>query len=384
MKVLMICRIFPPRYGGGVIQAIFLAKELKRQGIDVEFATNNYRQKTALDIYDGFSVYKFCSYFESKALSSLGQFIYFLKMFLFLLFKSNHDIILFFGISGFDTFLFPLTKLFGKKTLLQLTLVGCDDPLSIRKRKLGFLFHPSLYCVDKIIPISTKLFHLSLESGISKKKLELIPVGVNTSMFFKLPTEDKKVLKSKLGFLNYSHIFLAVGQIEERKGYEFMIQAWKFIGEKLPNSVLLIAGPKNDVSNPYFQKLLTIIKESSLKNILFLGFIHNINEYMKITDCLLHCSTAEGLPNTLIEAGISSVPIVCRHIDGVTSDIIITSNIGRQCFSDLPADFAKEVFSILKERNELNTALNIEELKKRFDIKEVARQYINLFNWLKT
>ena len=71
---------------------------------------------------------------------------------------------------------------------------------------------------------------------------------------------------------------MAVGQVEERKGYVFMLTAWEHITLKYPNSVLLIAGPKNDSSNAYYQKLISIIKESNLKNVQFLGLINNVND----------------------------------------------------------------------------------------------------------
>ena len=48
MRVLMVVGFFLPRYAGGLIQAIYLSKELARQGVDVEFAANNFDEKSVV------------------------------------------------------------------------------------------------------------------------------------------------------------------------------------------------------------------------------------------------------------------------------------------------------------------------------------------------
>src|ERR1039457_2540589 len=150
MKILMVTYFFPPRYAGATIQAIYLSKELKRQGIDVDIVTNNYTDKTVIEEYEGLKVYKFCTYFEYaiNKLWVLRNFIYMVKV-LILALRSNYQIVFFHTIGGYDTWILPILGLFQKKTILELTLVGGDDPVTFKNRKLGFIFFPLFRLISK-------------------------------------------------------------------------------------------------------------------------------------------------------------------------------------------------------------------------------------------
>jgi glycosyltransferase involved in cell wall biosynthesis len=376
----MVTKVFPPRYAGATIQAVYLAQELRRQGVGCDFVTDNHNEKTVLHHHDGLPIYKLRTFIDCLRFSKIREIIYFLRVFLFVLKRKNeYSVIFIHSVSGLDCFLFPLLKLIRQKTILELTLVASDDPLTLKKRKLGFLFYPAIRQCDKVVAISTRLKEMSLEAGLNESRVTLIPVGVDISKFRSVSLQEKKVLKEKLGYSKHSHVFLAAGQVEERKGYHFMLQAWAEIVERFPDAALLIAGPKNEPAYPYFLKLANYIQEHHLDSVQFLGFVENVNEYMKIADCLIHCATSEGLPNILLEAGSSGIPIVCRKIPGVTSDIIFSSNIGRECETESAEEFASHVAAILSERDKAKSQGEIEILRKRFDIKQVARQYVELF-----
>jgi len=385
LRVLMIIQLFPPRYAGAAIQSIYLTKELKSQGLEVvDFLVNNSKEKTVIEDLEGSKVFKLSTFseFNDPKFAQLNQFIFFLRSTWFILTHKEYNIIFFHSVCGVDSFLFPILKIFKKKSLLELTLVGGDDPMVLKNRKLGFLFLPAICCLDKIVAISTKLNQLSLEAGVPKEKIIQIPVGVNTSKFYFPSTGEKTELKHKLNLVEFEKVFLSVGRLEERKGYEFILKAWYEIQKEYPKAVLLIGGPGNDLNEPYFQKLNYIINDKKIKNVRFLGMIGNVNEYMKCADMLLHAAINEGLPNVLLEASLSGVPIVCRLIDGVTSDILLTPEIGIESSTDSPKDFAQEVNKYFKNTNVEQHLKEVQNLRKRFDIKEVAQKYIELFKEL--
>jgi hypothetical protein len=58
VKILMVTKLFPPYYGGGAIQAIFLSRALRSLGYGIDFATSNFSNSTEKVEYDGFVVHK--------------------------------------------------------------------------------------------------------------------------------------------------------------------------------------------------------------------------------------------------------------------------------------------------------------------------------------
>jgi glycosyltransferase involved in cell wall biosynthesis len=305
------------------------------------------------------------------------------KAFLHLLLHKEYEIVFLHGVAGFDSLLFPLAKLLRRKTILELTLVNTDDPVTLKKRKCGFIFLLAISCAGAIIAISTKLKELSLQAGVKPSKIKLIPVGVNTGKFYKLDYDKKKILREKLTLDIFEKVFIAVGRIEERKNYSFMIKAWKIIEEVVPGAVLLITGPGNENSNKYFTDLQREIKHLQIKNIRFLGLIDNVSEYMQMSDFLLHCSLNEGLPNVLLEAALTEVFIICRRMEGITSDIIINSDVGVESMSNTPEEFAKEALFIINNKAKKGEVRNdFIVLKEKFDINFIANRYLNLFNEL--
>ncbi len=272
--------------------------------------------------------------------------------------------------------------MFKRKSILELTLADNDDPLAMKKRKLGFLFYPAIKCTDKIVAISTRLFKLSVQAGVPKSQLDLIPVGVDTSRFYFSSDQDRQSFKEKLDLKEYKKVFLSVGQLEPRKGYDFLMRAWSSISLQIPQSIWLIAGPKNDESHEFYLELIKLIKEYKITNVRFLGLIQNVHEYLKVTDCLLHGALMEGLPNVLLEAGCSGVPIACRQIKDITSDIILNQNIGQEYAGDSPQEFANQVCTLLTQRNHLTIEDDIRLLKEKFDIDIIAQKYLHLFKTL--
>jgi glycosyltransferase involved in cell wall biosynthesis len=276
----------------------------------------------------------------------------------------------------------PLIKSIGRKQLIELTLVGDDDPLTMkRRRKLDFLFFPCLKTVDQIIPISSQLNSLTLRAGIDPSRVRQIPVGVDTTLFHPVDPSRRVVLKKELGLDIFDQVLISVGRIEERKRWEIPIAAFGRIVADYPKAVYLIIGPSNDNDNPYYQKLLRLVAEKNLQGkVLFLGKRANVSDYMKAADCLLHAALKEGLPNTLVEAACCALPIVCRRMEGIAGDIIINDRVGFELDSDDPLEYKNrgDVLLSLGEVPQENGA--VPKLHKKFAIQRVAKQYHDLFN----
>jgi glycosyltransferase involved in cell wall biosynthesis len=188
-------------------------------------------------------------------------------------------------------------------------------------------------------------------------------------------------LKNKLA-INFKTILLSIGQVEYRKGYDFLLKAWVDIRKAFESPVLIIAGPNNEDVNPYYSLLKEFMKKNNLHDVVFLGEIDNVEEYMKIADCFVFCSRAEGFGTVLIEAMSASVPVVATNIPGVTEDIIQDEAIGRICYSDSPQEFARLAIDLVKNQNPKKLDESASRVRAKFDISLIAQQYHEMYSQL--
>lgn len=381
MRVLMVAIKFPPFFAGAVVQAVRLAKELQKNGVEVQFITDNGQHRSVSEVYEGLPVFRFSTYFKRE--SKLREFIYVAQIIIYLL--RNHkrfDVVHFHSMKGLECLIFPICKALGKKVVLKVTLIDNDDPVAFSRRKMGALISWGHRYVDRFAVISSGLYERCLASKIPAEKIQIIYNGVNNELFVQPRLEEKRQLRMAKGYSDYNKIFLSIGKVEHRKGYDLLIESWSAISEAFPKSLLLIAGPGAEDSNPYYVEIKNKISRLSLWNILFVGQIDSPAEYVRLADCFLFCSRAEGFGTVLIEAMACGVPVIAMNIPGVTQDIIKSDKIGHICFSLQPADFAAETVTFLKGLDQKALTLAAADVSRDFGICKIAATYIDLYKKL--
>lgn len=148
----------------------------------------------------------------------------------------------------------------------------------------------------------------SLKNTYSSQINDLIVIqnGVDNKIFHKIDVTEKNNLRKKLNFGEEITIFLSVGALTKRKDPLTIIESFKnSIINK--NSKLIFLG-----HGPLMQQCINSSKGFDIE---FLGNVNNTNEFYKIADVFVSASKSEGLPNSVLEAGmcglfcfLSSIP----------------------------------------------------------------------------
>ncbi|NPA36284.1 MAG: glycosyltransferase [Chlorobi bacterium] len=111
-------------------------------------------------------------------------------------------------------------------------------------------------------------------------------------------------------------IIVSIGRLSSQKGYKYLIKAASGICKKLPGTYFFIIGRGREE-----KRLKALIKKLGLENNMFiLPFRNDINPLLASADLFVLPSLYEGMPNVLLEAMASKVPVICSNINGV-SDI---------------------------------------------------------------
>jgi len=378
MHVLMVTINYPPDFGGAALQAIRLSESMRTMGVTIEFISDNGSNRSKAEFYRGFKVTRlrtFSSHYHNK----IRELIYISRLFGFILTHPEFKIIHFHSMRGLEALIFPLVRMLGRKVILKLTLIDNDDPMTFKRRKkIAFIYMWGLRFISQFVAISQRLAQSAYEADFAKHKVSLIANGVDVEKFRKANPSEFTIIKKSLGLERFDKIFLSVGSIEYRKGYDLMIRSWAVIREHFPSAVLVIIGPIKH-EDRYYSELLKYIKENNLDNIIFTGPKDNVQQYLSITDCFLFCSRAEGFGTVLIEAMASGVPVVAMNILGVTEDIVKDARLGGICYSGDPQDFARMAVELLNRSHSAGLSEAADEIRSEFDINIIAQKYVTLY-----
>ena len=198
--------------------------------------------------------------------------------------------------------------------------------------------------------------YLVSKLNIDDSFVSICPFGVDLEFF--APLRDKKINSTvNFGFL---------GQISERKGLKYLLQA--FQDNKFKDCNLYIGGEIQKTNIDF------AIDDYNQSNIKFLGKIKQLDFFEKI-DVLVHPSLIEGSAKVIYEAMAAGVvPIATKN-----SGSIIDNNIDGLIIKTCSSDDVKEKMSYVKENfpnNEMKE--NIQKKISKFSWEDYAKRYYEI------
>ena len=168
-------------------------------------------------------------------------------------------------------------------------------------------------------------------------------------------------------------IFINVARIMPQKNHKLLIESFNNFISKGYDAVLLIVGDYNRIEN-LKDDLDRLIKTD---RILFLGTRLNVGDYLSCSDYFCLSSLWEGLPISLLEAGLSGCYPISTPAGGVL-DVIKD-----RFWGILSKDFTVEAYTEALEMS-LRTKINKFELADKyhalFSMSVCAKNYIKVFN----
>lgn len=186
-----------------------------------------------------------------------------------------------------------------------------------RSRIRKYLFGKNRFSIfskiDRFLCINSTIFHELLDFPIEQSKLIPITNGVDVARFRPVSPAEKNRIKTSLG-LSPSHCYiLCAARFVERKRIGDLIEAWAAIESLYPSHQLLLAGDGEQRG-----KLELLVKKFNIqRRVHFAGMKDNLECYYQSSDIFIFPSRLEGLPNVILEAMSSALPIIATSISGI-------------------------------------------------------------------
>lgn len=175
---------------------------------------------------------------------------------------------------------------------------------------------------DYLTCVSNFLSEKIVSLGIDDTKVEVVPNGVNSEMFYPIKIA---VAREKLKLPLDKKIILNVGMLTPIKGTIYLINAFADIIKKNDGLFLIIIG-----HGPLRSELENKVRTLNLNRyVRFVSFVPNeeLVFWFNAADLFVLPSLGEGFGIVLIEALSCGLPIVASNVGGIP-EIINESNLG--------------------------------------------------------
>lgn len=376
MKILVISHEYPPIGGGGANACLFLTREFARTGHEVTVLTAKFGQQSEDEVTsEGVVLKRVKCKRKNEASSSFVEMLSYLlsawKKAGKLVRQNGYDFcVVFFGIPS-GPLAFYLKKRYKLPYLIRSG--GGDIPGTQKRFETVYkVLGPALRMVWKeSAGIVANSEGLKKRAGgfESRYPIYVVENGVDSD-FFKPDTNKRDENTINILF---------VSRLIERKGLQFIIPKLKNIKkevcEKTNKSVrLTVVG-----DGPYRGDLENLVNECDCRDLVhFLGqkTKDSLDVIYQSADLFILPSRWEGMPNVVLEAMASGLPIVMTPCEG--SGELVTDN---GYISDIDSFDSKIIKICVDEnlRNEMSQN-SINAVKRRFSWNRAAREYIKLMH----
>ena len=210
--------------------------------------------------------------------------------------------------------------------------------------------------------------------------ITIIPVPVDTARFHR-PTEiERGDGRRALGIADTPTV-LFVGHLQERKGVDLLIRAFRLIVDAGHDAELvLVGGPVETADLNYVRLLEQLVLDYQLEeSVHFTGGQDDVVPFMFAADVFCLPSHREGMPNVLLEAMACGLPCVAPASAG--GDEVLVEAAGIIPSSNSPEDLSDALISILTDR-EHGEALGVQaavQVRMKNGPPEIARAYERLW-----
>jgi glycosyltransferase involved in cell wall biosynthesis len=164
---------------------------------------------------------------------------------------------------------------------------------------------------ERHVCVSEAVAKFSLErGGLPAEKIVVIPNGVDAERYRTAAAADT----APIGIPAGAPIVLFVGRLDAQKGPLDLIHALRLLAAKRDDVHALIVG-----EGPLREEMKAAILASELQQRVHLvGRRNDIPELMKAATCLALPSHWEGMPNVVLEAMASGLPVIATQVEGTT------------------------------------------------------------------
>ena len=284
------------------------------------------------------------------------------------------------------------------RTVIQISLVGADDPASFRPTWWGISTAWKAACfrqVDRVIGLSRALTNSCHQAGVPREKVLRIPNGVDLDAFPRTTRDLRETRCRELGLDPAATRIAFVGSAIRRKGIDIAVAAFRELARTRAEVELVVVGPDDFSDSTRHEadraELVAQLRRSLEQD----GISHRVHwagqvdsslaaHYLQASDIFFFPTRREGLPNALAEAMATGLPCVASHLEGITTDLIESAEEGLLVAGESPGEYAEALDRLCESaaaRDRMGHAARV-RIERDFSLPSTVLQYERLYRQL--
>lgn len=197
------------------------------------------------------------------------------------------------------------------------------------------------WLADRVITSGEAIRRMVMEVGVPPERVVAIPAGVNLEAFPFGVRAPETARELGLG----SPVIGSVAMFRGSKGHPELLRAFAMVRAKRPGASLLLVG--DGIRRAWVQQLARDAKLSDA--VVFTGFRPDVPALLGTMDCFVLASTrTEGVPQALLQAFASGVPVVATRIGGIP-EVVKDGETGLLVASESPPALAAAIERVLDD-----------------------------------
>ncbi|MEI7740982.1 MAG: glycosyltransferase [bacterium] len=251
---------------------------------------------------------------------------------------------------------------------------GAETP-RIKKIFLSVLIKALFVFIDKAILVSHSGLDLAAKNRlIAREKCSLINYAVSEAVPIVNPVEINKIREFKA---SKEYVFGTLARFSFQKNLGLLLEAATRMQNQKVGFVTIGSGPDEKILREKIKNL------NLTEKVLLISDFEGSRAAINLFDVFVLTSRYEGLPLTILEAGLSAKPVIASKVDGVP-EIIEHGATGRLFQSHNASALVDEMNYCLENRNEVAQMGEVlrEKVERDYALPRLIRETENLYRKL--
>lgn len=177
-----------------------------------------------------------------------------------------------------------------------------------------------------------------------RRPVNVLSNGVDLEEHHPVEPAQKRRLRQELG-LGKGPLVVTLGRMNPRKRQHLLLEAFREVVSEQPTAQLVVLGPTEDTA---YGRSLRRLAEGCANRVRWVGQQADVRPYLRAADIFAFASAQEGLPNAVLEAMASGLPVVTTRFRGFGDELGVPGRDLIALEDDTPQALANALIDLIK------------------------------------